>query len=669
MAMLPASRKVSIDKLTARGGCRNDASTRLQLTRLLDKIDFRPAGLPPSAILIINRISPFSIKTSHSLHKGNNNIQSLQTSVKRTLHNIYRNAIRPQNGFIPPTAQAIVFSDRAELLACLVNELACGTAGNKWYWGSILNKYPYRDTSKTITALFADDITYLPLTLLHLHEWHMAERILTVLSVQIAEQLSIQLAEVYGLSHIVAAFNACSAVTDSTRQGDSGNSGSNAPRTDLVDASQDIAVTSRHAKVVKERDISKLLNQQATSIEEFDRVWNRLLAVGTVPSGVSPQHKMLLGLSLLLAKSPWQARREVFQRSVASAWREQARVNELTPFTENPLTGRRSDAGEDAAVQITEETGVQHALQQSPATTGADELQTKGLTSITETGNGVAAATTKQDILHEQAITTGLGGILYLLNLLESLNFPDRFAQQGHPAGNLSRWAWIELIARMLLKNQKQQFDTDPVWNLLAMLDGRKKGCIPGGSFKGSNQFRLPYGWFSSICRQCDTYRWICAGGRLLLWSSAGVLLLNIDRNDEPEYRQADDELQHYLNAASIRSSRRRQRKLLSQSSTDRVPIELHYHCEGVSDNANLVQWLQSLMTFIRRRLAFAMDGKTSPDFAALLRCRGKLYLSATHLDLVAPLDGISLAARRAGLDRDPGWCPALGKVVLFHFE
>jgi hypothetical protein len=47
----------------------------------------------------------------------------------------------------------------------------------------------------------------------------------------------------------------------------------------------------------------------------------------------------------------------------------------------------------------------------------------------------------------------------------------------------------------------------------------------------------------------------------------------------------------------------------------------------------------------------------------------GRLVLSRTHLDVLLDLDQIDLAARRCGLDQDPGWQPALGRIVLFHFE
>lgn len=47
----------------------------------------------------------------------------------------------------------------------------------------------------------------------------------------------------------------------------------------------------------------------------------------------------------------------------------------------------------------------------------------------------------------------------------------------------------------------------------------------------------------------------------------------------------------------------------------------------------------------------------------------GTVLVSRTHVDVVLGLEQIDLAARSAGLDRDPGWVPDLGRVVLFHFE
>jgi hypothetical protein len=54
---------------------------------------------------------------------------------------------------------------------------------------------------------------------------------------------------------------------------------------------------------------------------------------------------------------------------------------------------------------------------------------------------------------------------------------------------------------------------------------------------------------------------------------------------------------------------------------------------------------------------------------ARALAVPGRLYVTSSHVDLVLPLAAADLAVRRAGLDRDPGWLPAFGRVVYFHFD
>jgi hypothetical protein len=81
-------------------------------------------------------------------------------------------------------------------------------------------------------------------------------------------------------------------------------------------------------------------------------------------------------------------------------------------------------------------------------------------------------------------------------------------------------------------------------------------------------------------------------------------------------------------------------------------------------------RWLSLVAPFLRLRLkrSLGLDGAETVSHT-LLRRRGRLYVTATHVDLVMALDQVSLPARMAGLDRSPGWLGAFGRVVLFHFE
>jgi hypothetical protein len=81
--------------------------------------------------------------------------------------------------------------------------------------------------------------------------------------------------------------------------------------------------------------------------------------------------------------------------------------------------------------------------------------------------------------------------------------------------------------------------------------------------------------------------------------------------------------------------------------------------------------WLDAVGPYVRRRLALALGRRrlTRLDAVRLLARPGRLFVTATHVDVVMGLDAVSVAARMAGLDRDPGWLPAFGRVVKVHFE
>jgi hypothetical protein len=88
-----------------------------------------------------------------------------------------------------------------------------------------------------------------------------------------------------------------------------------------------------------------------------------------------------------------------------------------------------------------------------------------------------------------------------------------------------------------------------------------------------------------------------------------------------------------------------------------------------------LARWAAAVAPAIRRRLLLALDpdasGARSRRADAIddaLTVQGRLYVTSSHIDLVMKLDRADLALRRAGLDRDPGWLPAYGRVVYFHF-
>jgi hypothetical protein len=84
----------------------------------------------------------------------------------------------------------------------------------------------------------------------------------------------------------------------------------------------------------------------------------------------------------------------------------------------------------------------------------------------------------------------------------------------------------------------------------------------------------------------------------------------------------------------------------------------------GLSEAA--VDWLRLVGPVVQHVLRLRLGG--DDPAAELLRQPGQVYISSTHVDVVLPLDAISIPIRIAGLDRDPGWLPDFGRVVKIHF-
>ena len=51
-----------------------------------------------------------------------------------------------------------------------------------------------------------------------------------------------------------------------------------------------------------------------------------------------------------------------------------------------------------------------------------------------------------------------------------------------------------------------------------------------------------------------------------------------------------------------------------------------------------------------------------------LLLVPGRLHVDHSLVQLVAPMEAVNLCVRRRALDADPGWVPALGRIIRFHF-
>ena len=264
----------------------------------------------------------------------------------------------------------------------------------------------------------------------------------------------------------------------------------------------------------------------------------------------------------------------------------------------------------------------------------------------------------------EEGSETQLGGILYLINVMQQLDLPACFEEEWNLASHVGSWGILEILGRGLLENNDEHLVTDPIWQALAQLDGRKQGELPGERFHGNTRFCLPRSWWVQVGTGKDEeFHWATDNQRLCLWSAQGYPLLDVPRNTLTPFAQIHEELSVYKRDAAAPTCLR--------NTWSEMPFNLLPNLFTQHINSNLRHWLIMALPYIRFRIRQAFDPLTSTKLSlaeTVLRVQGRLYVTSTHVDLVMKPDAASLPLRLAGLDCNPGWLPEFSRVVQFHF-
>jgi hypothetical protein len=256
---------------------------------------------------------------------------------------------------------------------------------------------------------------------------------------------------------------------------------------------------------------------------------------------------------------------------------------------------------------------------------------------------------------------TRLGGLLYLVHALENLGVPDAFEERWTLASQGGPWGALDLIGRALLGKHFATVADDPLWPLLARL-----AAWPPAHRGGPDPaFHIPAAWMGLLDDRGERFTWAARHGRLWIWSSAGYLVAHRAwRASRPPDAAA---VRRELRRAGAPTDAR-----IVQRRDARIPL-LTLPAVPAGCPARYGRLAAAIAPAVRRRLWLAIGGgdrRSRRDrISALLHVRARLYVSSSHVDLVATLDRADLAIRRAGLDRDPGWLPGYGRVIYFHFS
>lgn len=265
----------------------------------------------------------------------------------------------------------------------------------------------------------------------------------------------------------------------------------------------------------------------------------------------------------------------------------------------------------------------------------------------------------------EDGIATDLGGVLFLIVAMCALDLPDAFEDSLGLASEAGAWGTLDLLGRALLAPFARPADiADPLWPVLASLAGRRATSSPRLAARTGPTFQVPLAWPAAVGDDdAGAFAWGAAGGRVRLWSEQSGGYLLVDRPLDPA-STGKEAVFSALSRYGLEAGCRHRAFASAPLASVRGPL-----VRGLS--RDLIFWLRRVVPFVRLRLHRALGSPADgvDPVAHLFRRRARLYVTSTHVDLAMSLDEVSLPARLAGLDRDPGWLPEFGRVIKFHYE
>jgi hypothetical protein len=639
-----------IGRAHVRSAERDSLALQQTLRRALATVNLRPAGLSVSSILCVRTLRD-PLPGALALHGDALPSPSWQAALATALGHMARHAARPALDQPPAGADAVLFSDRGEMLACLASDWLAGAVGLRWWWRHLLRQ---GTTSAAVLIAWRDAPEAIPAALARLSRQQQADSFVATLAPAAASALLDALLYHFALAPL----------RDPLRLALQRTGLDGAPRAAAAGLAQVLAVAPWAALVPEAQaaalslpaamllGVALTLQRAPTVIRSatFARAvvrWEQLVgAAEPASSAVAPPAPPPVGSpttsrseslrspsmqtdtpQLVLPRSvalATPAGRPVPRRGAVRPSNRSRRAPTATPATANAGNGTRLVLDARASVALP---------RPQPATTAVGARRSEA----------VAAAHQAAPTLDHPHVTQW-GGLFYLLNVALSLDLYGDFSRSAVQGLALSPWDFLALIGEQLVGHHLR---ADPVWRVLDELAGRSEGEPPGAGFHPPAAWRLPPSWLSPFAPD-RTWGWVVAGQRLRVQHPAGFWVVDVPLHGDPR-AQVDRETRRYA------AARLRLRRLRPAPEEQLPPLD---------------RWLGWMAAYTQARLRRALPAVTVRRVGRYV-CghRAEVVATATHVTVHLSLQQLPIEIRLAGLDRDPGWVAAAGRTVTFVFE
>ncbi|MCA3132774.1 MAG: hypothetical protein ACK5YW_09190 [Betaproteobacteria bacterium] len=661
-----------------RGTVRDQVGAALRTGAALAAADLSPRGLAPAAVLLVRTLRD-PLPGTVSLRRPGPAPPRWSAAVAQALDAAARQAARPATGPVPPGAESVLFNDRAELLACLARDWLDGVATGRWWWRTLFRG---QDISRALSRAWAETPAFVPPAMASLARHDIAVRFARALDETVAKGLLEAVLRAHGLVPLGEAM----AATEDTP-----------PRT-----------PAHHHRARRAAAGAAVAAPQAAQAPATLALEPPPLIASRAPEALaqplSSTQRALLAVTLALARAPAEARTAAFAVSVTRWLRQYEAHGEPSVAAESgasappaPLAGARpprAAAGPSLPARTSRgAAGGWHAsplpgpgLGAMPSGTAAREpilaappaappghhppgpLRARAAAGASALHESPAPApfSRKQalpalaaDITpaprprdepsgEPRTVATGYGGLFCLINAAIALGLYGDFTAPLEPGIELAPWDFLARAGEHLAGPAIRR---DPIWALLADLAGRAPDSEPGLSFVPPGNWRMPTAWLVPFAGRRGAWRWKVCGGRLTVHHPAGFAVLDVARDACPAEAQVRREMRPWREQFRFR---------LWHDADSAGQPEVH----------PIERWTGWVMAYLRRRLAAGL-GVRHPHRAArlLLRRPARITVSAARLDVHLELASLPVEVRLAGLDRDPGWVPAAGHHVAFHYD
>ena len=675
--------KTYVRRLRAFSTSRDALALRLRLERMLSQASLNPAWLPPSAILCVRKLRGEGPAATPSLHGRRGAPPDWERAVAERIETLARRAARPARDTVAEGAEAVIFDDQAELLACLALDWCGGVETTRWWWQSL---FDVREVSAVLLPALLVSPEHVPAAFEHLSKRGRLFDFARALGERDARDLRRSVTHKFSLRALEAALErtaTAAVLSETTRESDG-------ERPDGRDAAR-VSSGAPWARYVPQARVEELGDEQS----------------------------LLVGASLMLLRAPALVRSSSFAEAV-SRWRlgaqaraesgashvpaadEDARTDkgvrgslrgsgegrgheteaeplrpmaiddgrrlrpaspeslkEATPHVEFDADARR-DAPPDSTDSVERQTAERDTRDGTELAASvrevepSSELQAPPTSHASAEENGRAPLSFIEPLDYEARVESEFGGVFYLINLSLFLELYGDFTTPLEHGIDLPLWDFVALVGHELCGERIRR---DGVWALLGRLAGRDEQEEPGASFAPPDAWRVPPAWLAAFPAR-GAWKWTEEAGRLLVRHPRGFLILDVPS-------AGDARVQLEVETAVYTSQRR--------GPLRRAAFDASFEAsnEAAGGSAGKVEWwLARLLPYVRARLCAAL-GVRGAEALGRLVCehRARLVVTATRLDVTLSLAGLPLEVRLAGLDRDPGWVPAAGRHVAFHYE